>query len=98
MAVPSAHGLELALIATVAQLFGAVGYPARTEQLAAVGADQLGRSAGPVGRNEENTFHRFPSLLFNMLNSNFTFHTSRNYRLVKELFNLLNIISGFERA
>jgi hypothetical protein len=50
--------LELGLVAGVAKLFGAVGYPAGTEKLAAVGTNELGKSARAVSRNEQNTFHK----------------------------------------
>lgn len=67
MPVPESQGLELGLIAKVAQLFDAVANPARTEELAAVGADEARTSAGAVGRNEETAFH-FQVRLFSILN------------------------------
>jgi len=55
--VLESQGFKLGLVTIVTELFSAVANPAGAEELAAVGADELGIPAGAIRRNEENAFH-----------------------------------------
>ncbi len=85
--------MELGLIAGVAKLFGAVGHPAGTEKLAALSADELGKSARAVSRNEQDTFHE--ALLVQNAELQFNNYINAQGLGVKLVFGLLNTNSDF---